>query len=340
MSNKELKFPSLDGLRALSIIIVIAQHFSSSHQFGPHDYLWRFQLCDMGVRIFFVISGFLITSLLLSENEENGCIDLPNFYARRFLRIFPAYYSFLFIVGIFTLANLISVTASDFLGPISYLSNYIGTTQLLGHTWSLAVEQQFYLIWPIILVILGFRTGLILAAIFIIAAPIARVLLSIDTETPATLWTHFELTGDALSAGCIFAILRQRMWEIPLYRKFISKPILIASVPIVIFLTTSHQWPIFWNGLGTLAANILIVLILDNCMRLESSVIYKILNRNPLKFIGLISYSLYIWQQFFAYSKLTNTYGISLILMFAVAISSYFIIEKPALRLKRFFQSQ
>src|SRR5574343_584613 len=91
---------SLDGLRAVSILIVIAQHFSSAHQFGPQNYLWRFQLGDLGVRIFFVISGFLITTLLIQEYERLGRVDLLRFYARRFLRIFPAYYFFLLIVFI------------------------------------------------------------------------------------------------------------------------------------------------------------------------------------------------------------------------------------------------
>lgn len=102
MSDKRI--PSLDSLRAVAIMMVIAQHLSSGHTIAMLDYLWRFQFGDLGVRIFFVISGFLITSLLRKEFRKNGRIDLSRFYLRRALRIFPAYYTFLAILALSALA--------------------------------------------------------------------------------------------------------------------------------------------------------------------------------------------------------------------------------------------
>lgn len=328
---------SLDGLRALSILIVIAQHFSSAHQFGPHDYLWRFQLGDLGVRIFFVISGFLITTLLMEENTRHGKIDLYRFYARRFLRIFPAYYFFLAIIFIFTISSVIPNQLGDLLSPLFYFSNYFETSRVLAHTWSLSVEQQFYLIWPFIIVLIGFRYGLCIAIAFALLAPLYRLYLSLDVPNAPTIWAHFQTTGDAIAAGCIFAMLRERLWAFKTYRSLINQRMLALAVLAIGFLATSHKWPVFWNGAGSFMMTLLIVIMTDCCIRMNQSIAFKVLNSAPLVFIGTISYSLYIWQQLFAYGKLTQHAALSTICLFIVACLSYFLVERPALKLKRLF---
>lgn len=328
---------SLDGLRAVSIVLVIFQHFSSSHQFGPHDYLWRFQLGDLGVRVFFVISGFLITSLLMEEHARHGRIDLYSFYARRFLRIFPAYYFFLAAVFVLTISSLVPNQLSDLISPLFYLSNYFETSRLLAHTWSLAVEQQFYMIWPLLIVFLGFRYGLNIAIAFAFLAPLYRVYLSMEVPDAPTIWTEFQTAGDAITAGCIFAMLRERLWAMDAYRSLVNQRTLVISVVAIGFLATSHKWPVFWNGAGSFIMTLLIVIMIDCCIRMNESIAFKVLNSAPLVFIGTISYSLYIWQQLFAYGKITDNAAISTICLVVAACLSYFLVERPALRLKRLF---
>lgn len=334
-NNSPNNISSLDGLRAFSILIVIAQHFSSAHQFGAQNYLWRFQLGDLGVRIFFVISGFLITTLLMEEQARHGRINLYKFYARRFLRIFPAYYFFLAVIFILTISSIIPSQLDDLVSPLLYLSNYFETSRVLAHTWSLAVEQQFYLIWPFIIFFLGFRYGLTIAIIFSILAPLYRVLISLDAPEIPTIWTQFQTAGDAIAAGCIFAMLRERLWAMQTYRNFINQRTLIISMLAIGFLASSHKWPVFWNGIGSVMMTLLIVIMIDCCIRINQSIAYKVLNSAPLVFIGTISYSLYIWQQVFAYGKLTHDAVLSTICLFLVACLSHFLVERPALRLKR-----
>lgn len=342
MTAKELNIASrtissLDGLRAVSIVLVILQHFSSAHQFGPHHYLWRFQLGDLGVRVFFVISGFLITSLLMEEHARNGQIDLYRFYARRFLRIFPAYYFFLAVVFLLTIAAIVPNQLADLVSPVLYLSNYFETSRVLAHTWSLAVEQQFYLIWPFIIVFLGLRLGLMVAIVFALMAPLYRGYLSLGVTDVPTIWTQFQTAGDAIAAGCIFAMARERLWSLASYRSLINQYGLAFAILAIGFLATSHQWPIFWNTAGSFMMTLLIVIMMDCCIRMDQSIPFRVLNSAPLVFIGTISYSLYIWQQLFAYGKITDNAVLSTICLMLAACLSYFLVERPALRLKRFF---
>lgn len=105
----------------MAILLVILQHLYSGHTFRTLDVLWRFQIGDLGVRIFYVISGFLITSLMRKEFLKSGRVDLRGFYVRRVLRIFPAYYFLLAVLAIATLLGLQTLSVQDFLPPILFI---------------------------------------------------------------------------------------------------------------------------------------------------------------------------------------------------------------------------
>ncbi|MHB8208821.1 acyltransferase family protein, partial [Mucilaginibacter sp.] len=145
----EKYIPSLDGFRAFSIILVIISHLSFNFQ---NSVLFKLELGGFGVSIFFVISGFLITLLLLKEKSKYGKISLSNFYVRRFLRILPVAY--LFILVLILLNNFLSLHISYeyFIPPIFFVKNFFPITfWSVDHYWSLSVEEQFYLIFPFIL---------------------------------------------------------------------------------------------------------------------------------------------------------------------------------------------
>jgi peptidoglycan/LPS O-acetylase OafA/YrhL len=144
------RIPSLDGIRAVAVALVLACHYGND--FGISDF---FNVGDLGVRIFFVISGFLITSLLLKELKQAGSIDLKRFYFRRTLRIFPPFYFYLGAMLALSALGLCNLTFRGALPAFTYTSNYWTEWNLSGfvtsHSWSLATEEQFYLIWPFVL---------------------------------------------------------------------------------------------------------------------------------------------------------------------------------------------
>ena len=167
------RLPSLDGVRAVAIGLVILGHelgYDSRRQVGD--------FANLGVRCFFVLSGFLITTLLLEEFRENGRVSLRNFYARRTLRIFPAFYFFLFVVFVLMKRGWVApIGASSWIHAATYTMDYLGFHDRawdLGHLWSLAVEEQFYLIWPAALVLLRPRRALWSAFAVILVVPLIR----------------------------------------------------------------------------------------------------------------------------------------------------------------------
>jgi len=145
---KASHLPSLDGLRALSIGLVLLGHLSGTKGFvrvnlGIGDY------AHLGVVVFFVISGFLITRLMLSEHAKDGCVSLKLFYARRALRLFPAAYAFIACVCLLWATGVVHLQARDIWHACTYTVNFEpGRSWQIGHLWSLSVEEQFYLIWP------------------------------------------------------------------------------------------------------------------------------------------------------------------------------------------------
>src|SRR5690242_7033616 len=152
------RIPSLDGLRAVSIMLVLLGHLAGTEN-SPADLKFLTNYANFGVRVFFVISGFLITGLLLKEHAYSGRIDLRQFYVRRFYRIVPAAYAFLIVMVI---SAHHSLRPRDIALGFLYLTNYVYPRPwVLGHLWSLAVEEQFYLLWPLLLVCFFRRRRLI-----------------------------------------------------------------------------------------------------------------------------------------------------------------------------------
>ena len=146
---------SLDGLRAFSILLVCVGHIAGT--VGAPDILLPFHnLGNFGVKIFFVISGFLITYLLLCEHEKTGHINLKQFYIRRTCRLFPAFYVFILCMALAHYIGWIELWPGDLIHAATYTMNYHHERSWwLNHAWSLAVEEQFYLLWPFILLCVG-----------------------------------------------------------------------------------------------------------------------------------------------------------------------------------------
>ena len=214
------RISSLDGLRAFSILLVLFAHSEITAGFPAFvAQNLNFEFGTLGVRVFFVISGFLITTLLVREEQARGRISLSAFYKRRFLRILPAYYFYIFALFIVTLfAPVFSCPVSTYLSAATFttfLWGYWGSptgfdlSWPLVHTWSLSVEEQFYLLWPTLLILippgLGRRR---FAVIFIIGFSLLMRMLFLHFGVyPKILFEHIFLTqADSLMFGCLLAL--------------------------------------------------------------------------------------------------------------------------------------
>ncbi len=297
-SNRQY-YPALDGLRGIAILLVVVYH-----NFGFTNY---FFFGWLGVDLFFVLSGFLITSILIAT--DIGKRDLKNFFIRRILRIFPLYYLtlvlILFILPLFSSFSMdISYYQQNQIWLWTYTQNLLYILSLpknniLIHFWSLAVEEQFYLIWPFIILLLkkANRLLLLLSAtlILVIAARFFIWVYRIENLEYFSLYTFTRIDG--ICIGCMVALLQKTN------RNFLEK----YTAAIVFSLAGLNFLFYFFNkmyqftfpylaiiGYTTFAA--MFGLLIYEVISETSSIINKILSLGFLKFFGKISYGLYIFH--------------------------------------------
>ncbi len=337
------RIPCLDGLRAISIAAVLVLHLSGSKHFLSTATVDPFAPGDLGVRTFFVISGFLITTLLLKELGATGSISLKNFYARRILRIFPAFYFYAAVMAILASAGIIVLERHDLLIASTYTVNYHvhGISWYIGHLWSLSVEEQFYFLWPATLFFIGRRGGMKVAIGVMLIVPLIR--LGIWYFLPnyhPYLFRSFETSCDALAAGCLLAGTRDWLGNQSWYQHYFLQTKFIYLVPFLIILgSMSVDRPRIQFVIGAPLENILIAFLIDWLVRFPNSLAGRLLETRPFVHIGILSYSLYLWQQPFCTEwRFPNTwwgsFPVNLILGVAAAHGSYYLIEKPFLSLK------
>ncbi|HVE58040.1 MAG TPA: acyltransferase, partial [Pyrinomonadaceae bacterium] len=232
MEKLSNRIPSLDGLRAISIVLVIAGHWLHVLGYGNLG-----NLGNLGVRVFFVISGFLITGLLLKEIEKTSGVNLLKFYFRRTLRIFPPYYFYLLVIAVITFLGFIYVPLKSLFFASVYITDYANPSNwLLGHTWSLAVEEQFYLLFPGVLLILGIRYTKIFLFLVVLASPLIRLAdFQFFGSEPIWVVKGFHANMDALAIGCLLALFYKRLHQNAFYRRLLRSKIVFA-LPFVILL--------------------------------------------------------------------------------------------------------
>jgi len=320
--------------------LVIASHFAFA--FG-HTAL--FNVGDLGVRIFFVISGFLITGLLMAEWNRSESISLTRFYFRRTLRIFPPYYFLLLVMFLFSLLGKIHLTASQFLPVVGYVSDYFYPDDWnIDHAWSLSVEEQFYLIYPGVLVLFGIKRIKWVLAAALIACPILRL---IDHDIfyaahPIWLTKGFHANIDTLAAGCLLALLRPTLHANRYYARLIGSRLMFV-VPLLVFAINAEiDYP--GQELGILFSfnNLLIVLMLDWAVTNAAGITGRFLNSPPMVTLGMMSYSIYLWQQPFLHPNPSTRYfafPFNLIGLAVCVCLSYFVVEKASLRFRKKYES-
>jgi peptidoglycan/LPS O-acetylase OafA/YrhL len=322
------RIPSLDGLRAISILFVVLGHLWGTRGY-PLGLKFVSGYSYFGVHIFFVISGFLITKLLLSEHQKTGEISLKKFYARRALRIFPAAYVFI-LTAIVVFHR--SMTWINIGAALTYMSNFDMTRPwVLGHLWSLAVEEQFYLLWPaVLLLFFSKRTKILLVTI--IATPFIDCVFYYFHKYSA-VGNYFPTVADSLAMGCLLAVWEGKLDRFPWLR---SRWILLIGAAALY-----SQSIVYPGRIGLLIftfvvnpfSHLAIALTIYNVVKRA----YRPLNWQPVVWLGTLSYSLYLWQQPFLDRYSTNwicAFPQNIVAALVVAAVCHYLIEKPFLRLR------
>lgn len=353
-SKSMTRIPSLDGLRALSIFLVIALH--TIQRFSIHHHVSRiwYGIFDgaTGVYIFFVISGYLITKLLLNENQKRGTISLKAFYLRRALRILPPLYAYILFLVVLAFFGRLVLERVSIVSALFFFHNYVpGHMWEVEHFWSLSTEEQFYLLWPVILLYCIRRPGIAgrvragkVAIAVILAAPIVRV-LSYLTHNP---YLHngygFHMTADSLMFGCAVALLEgtsrfERVYEFATRKWWIPPVTILISDLIGARFLNYWRFPFGFTVTGTAIAFFLLWTV-----RNPESIVGKWLNARFVAHIGVLSYSMYLWQTFFLHEgnaqilgshlKFLGTFPYNWLAILVVAELSRYLVELPVLRLR------
>ena len=297
------EFASLNGIRALSILAVIWHHACDGVDFLP-----ILRLGFLGVDMFFVLSGFLIVTLLLRETERTGTISLKKFYVRRTLRIFPLYYLFLLgttILFAFGVRDPEAVRAYWQSLPywLTYTSNWVpittlGMMGLMAPLWSLATEEQFYLVWPAIqkYARVGVRIGIALLGIAVCQASNFRLL---DGFYASTFGIRFEqlnilqATFTPILLGVLLAhMLHDRRWFRAVGPLLGMPGIGLLLAGLLVGMCSIDRPEI--SGIQRLSIQATMFLILGSCVVREDHSLRGVLTRRPLARIGEVSYGMYM----------------------------------------------
>jgi peptidoglycan/LPS O-acetylase OafA/YrhL len=345
--------PSLNGWRAISVSMVLFAHSKFAHEPDAVYYFFG----SSGVRFFFVISGFLITWLLLREETSQGNVSLRNFYIRRGLRILPVYYVFLAAAAIISLlvGEPIQTPLRQWLANLSFTANYSDCSGVSGHLWSLSVEEQFYLLWPIVFFrIRTLRARTLVLVACIVAAPLFRgisYLFEIYSQVPVIFHRFsFLLHFDSISWGCLASLIlwtNNRYW-IPLAESSLFIPV-GALLGLIHPLLLQHADNITWLTIPlspSIQALSFLTLMLRSMVRSHSAP-FLFLNIWPVAWLGTLSYSLYLWHPLFIPERLPFCSGIAqstvkllwILPALAVAALSFYLLEKPVMSLRRRYSS-
>jgi len=330
--------PALDGLRAVAIAAVVLYH-ATDFTFPASGLL--------GVDLFFVLSGFLITTLLLGEHDRQGSVSFRSFYRRRALRLFPAVFV---LLGVFLAASVVVADAKRALlgvvAGLGYVTNLVlaaGHVEDLPfgltHLWSLSAEEQFYLVWPLILFVL-FRARLGLAMAACAAGVLLTQLRALDLMGDGASTHRIAFGVDTRSlpilAGCLLALLLAAR---PATVKRVARP--LEALALVLFVGLAI---VDWERnlfAGPLLAAALCSCVLVVCALDREGPLTRALSVGPMVFLGRISYSLYLWHVPVLVAFGIFGAGLTLMAVPAVglavlaAVASYYLIELPFLRKKR-----
>jgi peptidoglycan/LPS O-acetylase OafA/YrhL len=344
--------PELDGLRFIAFLAVFLGHALPQEwtaytvQGLPLTFSYiAFRAVSAGgngVPLFFVLSSYLITTLLLREHERQGAIHLRDFYVRRALRIWPLYFTF--IAGVFLLApsgSGAALHAEALPVYLLFLANWsfllpasAAAAGVAGVLWSVSVEEQFYVLWPLALKRFGVGAVGRMAAVMILTAWVVRAAMEAGGASQTALWLNTFGWLDAIGAGALVAVLFYR--RLPNLPPWARVGLLVGGVGAWVFGSCLYVLGVPFTLLALLNIGGAVAML---CGALGGG----LLASRPMVFFGRISYGLYVFHAAALYvtDTLTRNATLRVVLSFAftaaASVASYYVLELPFLRLKERF---
>jgi peptidoglycan/LPS O-acetylase OafA/YrhL len=336
-------YPELDGFRGLAVVLVIVGHVLS-FAVGVHSLL-----SSLGVLLFFVLSGFLITGVLLNEKAAHGRISLANFYLRRVLRLAPALLIFLAVVtALIYFGALVDVPWYEVLFGLLYMANIVGHSWPLGHLWSLSLEEQFYAMWPWLVARIPTRRLLFVAGAITSLVALARMLAIWNGWFPNMVNRRPWFRIDSIMIGCWLCVATtDDIWRARVTRiaTVISPAIgwtalMFWTVVVGKFSPAGRFFPMVYLSVQT----VLCTIVLGQLILSPTPTLSLIFSNPILRHLGRISYGLYLWQQLFidnpnAHWWMLQRFPISVIVALAIAELSYWLVEVRFLNWKERFSA-
>jgi peptidoglycan/LPS O-acetylase OafA/YrhL len=347
--NPSHHIPALDGLRGFAVLAVLFFHSGLPGTRGGF----------IGVDIFFVLSGFLITSLLIKEYGSNHRISFRNFYIRRALRLLPALFTCLLFGWLYSTCfeskDEKVATLKGLVGALTYTTNWIrayGGDNALGlfdHTWSLSIEEQFYLIWPVLFVFFFVRIEKTKAigtlGVIILGVVLLRIAGLQNGWTIQRLYNGSDTHCDGILSGCLLALIISRR-EISFSLKAM-KTIAWIAAGILLLLSSRAYWESGWMySMGFLTVDICTCMVILNSVFSPQNSISRLLAWKPLNSGGKISYGIYLYH-FPVFRIVHEQMGegflqtfLKFIISILIAYLSFAFIERPFLSLKKRFEKR
>ncbi|MFD0587240.1 acyltransferase family protein [Paenibacillus sp. GCM10027627] len=309
LSTKKRYMPGIDGLRAISVLAVVAYHFNMEWAQGGL----------LGVGVFFVLSGYLITDHILTEWKEKKEISILKFWIRRIRRLLPAMVWMLFVVALLLLitdpARLLALKG-DFLSSIFYVNNWyliynevsyfesFGPASPIGHLWSLSIEEQFYIVWPIVLLVsmkLAPRRGQLIVLIFTLAflSAISMAVMYVPGTDPSRVYYGTDTRAFGILFGTILAIVWPS-WRMNDKVSLTARTILdflgtVAIFILIVLIYRTNEYDDLLYQFGFVILSLVTVVVIAVLVH-PASRLGKIIGCRPLIWIGKRSYSLYLWH--------------------------------------------
>lgn len=352
-SRAFVRVPSLDGWRACAILLVLVGHTVFAGH-APFENLGYLSMCfdgEFGVRVFFILSGFIITHLLAREADSVGHVSLRNFYVRRALRILPVYLAYLIVLAVLSAIGRYHDTASSWIGAATFTRNYVGLgNSATTHFWTLAIEEQFYLLWPIAFVGARLwrreRLAFGLLGVVLVVCPLIRLSPpAIGGDLGLRLLGARSLTryADSLAIGCAMALLyRRHAARLESGLSAWSWSSLAAVILFGQWIEFSKHYPAAVLAFAPLAQGVALAVVVLFSTAPSAGPLHRFLNQRGVVRLGVLSYSLYVWHLLFlshfmgpSWSDLpTHHWTTWWIGVGVVAALSYRFIERPFLGLR------
>jgi peptidoglycan/LPS O-acetylase OafA/YrhL len=339
-SLSHARIPTLDGWRGIAILIVLFAHFQRAYLHHLFFGLTFLDAGQHGVTIFFVLSGYLITSGLIAqdrtqdrtegrttEDRTEDRIDLRSFYIRRVFRIMPAALVYLLFLVLLTALTPMKAIGGDLWQCLLFCRNYFSETRAntcTMHFWSLSVEEQFYFVWPAVLALCGRKGGAAIAVVATAGIAIFRI-LHWNYYLTDLRFQHTEVQADSLLVGCLLALA---LAHSPIRAFFVKNGrwLFLGAALVAVECIYHHQ------HLLPLRESLAIAVMIGTTALNPQMLVGKLLEMEHLKTTGLMSYSIYLWQGVF----FRDTWGVlGFILLPIAAFISWLFVEKHGIAMGR-----